>query len=87
MMFIIVDLPEPDGPMIATYSPRATRKSTPCSAGTSSEPFLYVLVMRCEIDRARVLFIAERLDRIERRRAKRRIRVRTRTLRSPQRRP
>ena len=31
-MFISVDLPEPDGPMIATYSPRSTVRSTPRSA-------------------------------------------------------
>ena len=31
-MFIAVDLPEPDGPMTATNSPRAIVKSMPLSA-------------------------------------------------------
>ena len=29
MRFISVDLPEPDGPMMATYSPRSISMSTP----------------------------------------------------------
>jgi len=33
-----VDLPEPDGPMIATFSPSSMRKSTPRSAATSLSP-------------------------------------------------
>jgi hypothetical protein len=36
--FISVDLPEPDGPMIATYSFRAIAMSTPRSARTISPP-------------------------------------------------
>ncbi len=40
MMFISVDLPEPDGPMIATYSPCRTSRSMPCSTGTSSAAVL-----------------------------------------------
>src|ERR1700722_9425781 len=41
--FIIVDLPEPDGPMMATYSPRSMRRLTPRSACTCcSEPMSYV---------------------------------------------
>jgi hypothetical protein len=36
--FIIVDLPEPDGPMMATYSLRRMTRSTPRSARTVSEP-------------------------------------------------
>jgi hypothetical protein len=38
MMCISVDLPEPDGPMIATYSPSSIRSETPPSAATSTEP-------------------------------------------------
>ena len=34
MMFIIVVLPEPDGPRIATNSPRKTCMETSASAGT-----------------------------------------------------
>src|SRR6185295_10763952 len=40
--FISVDLPEPDGPVIARYSPRFTSNDTPCSACTFSEPMSYV---------------------------------------------
>ena len=36
MMFISVDLPEPDGPMMATNSPSSTENDTPPSAGASS---------------------------------------------------
>src|SRR5512146_689765 len=42
-MFIRVDLPEPDGPIIATISPRRILKVTPSRAWTSTEPILYVL--------------------------------------------
>ena len=42
-MCIRVDLPEPEGPMMATYSPRATSMETPCSASTSTDPVAYVL--------------------------------------------
>jgi hypothetical protein len=34
MMFIAVDLPEPDGPMIATNSPVRMVSATPASAST-----------------------------------------------------
>jgi len=33
-----VDFPEPEGPVTATISPRATRRLTPRSARTSSSP-------------------------------------------------
>ena len=36
--FISVDLPEPDGPMIATNSPGSMLKLTPRSAWTSMSP-------------------------------------------------
>ena len=39
-MCISVDLPEPDGPMTATYSPAAMSKETPRRASTSSDPLL-----------------------------------------------
>ncbi len=38
MRFISVDFPEPDGPMIATYSPRSTPRETPERAWTFSSP-------------------------------------------------
>jgi hypothetical protein len=38
MMFIEDDLPEPDGPMMATNSPRAMARSTPASACTCASP-------------------------------------------------
>ncbi len=38
MRFIRVDLPEPDGPMIATYSPRSMAMDTPFRAWISSSP-------------------------------------------------
>ena len=37
-MFIRVDLPEPDGPTTATYSPRLIVSVTSCSARTASAP-------------------------------------------------
>ena len=37
-MFIIVDLPEPDGPMIATSSPSWMSRSTPRRACTVTSP-------------------------------------------------
>src|SRR5262245_10403674 len=41
-MFMRVDLPEPDGPMTATYSPSTMRNETPARACTSSAPTRYV---------------------------------------------
>src|SRR5256886_17627659 len=41
--FISVDLPDPDGPMMATYSPCRTSTSTPRSACTCSAPISYPL--------------------------------------------
>ena len=38
MMFISVVLPEPDGPMIATYSPVSTDSEMSLSTGTSILP-------------------------------------------------
>ena len=38
MMCMSVDLPEPDGPMIATYSPASMRSEMPRSAATSIAP-------------------------------------------------
>ena len=37
-MFIAVDLPEPDGPMMATNSPSPMVRSTPASACTAAVP-------------------------------------------------
>src|SRR5262245_3411907 len=37
-----VDLPEPDGPIIATYSPRSMEIDTPFSAWISSSPITEV---------------------------------------------
>ena len=37
-MCIRVDLPEPDGPMMATYSPAEMDRLTPRSAATAMEP-------------------------------------------------
>src|SRR2546421_8420203 len=37
-MFIVVDLPDPDAPMIATKSPDATSRSTPFSAWNAALP-------------------------------------------------
>src|SRR6185369_15574673 len=49
--FINVDFPEPDGPMIAMYSPRGISNDTPCSACTDSVPIWYVFQMfRIEIN-------------------------------------
>ena len=45
MMCISVDLPEPDGPVIATHSPLAISSETPPSAWTSASPIPYTLVM------------------------------------------
>jgi hypothetical protein len=38
MMFIAVDLPDPEGPMIATNSPAVNVRSTPSSAWTAASP-------------------------------------------------
>ena len=63
MAFISVDLPEPDGPMIATYSPGSIVNVTPCSTCTFTSPIVYVLVRsRMSITGS---FIAQGLDRIE----------------------
>ena len=37
-MCMRVDLPEPDGPMMATYSPWSMDRLTPRSAATAMEP-------------------------------------------------
>jgi acyl-CoA thioesterase-1 len=37
-VFMSVDLPEPDAPMIATYSPSRIVRSMPLSASTITEP-------------------------------------------------
>src|SRR5882757_11116507 len=42
-MCISVDLPDPDGPMIATYSPCSIESETPRNASTSIAPVLYTL--------------------------------------------
>ena len=38
IMFISVDFPEPDGPIIATYSPSETSREISLSTGTASLP-------------------------------------------------
>ncbi len=38
--FMKVDLPEPEGPMIATNSPGSTFTSTPCNAWTTVSPMM-----------------------------------------------
>src|SRR4051812_8686795 len=43
-MFIKVDLPDPDEPITATYSPASTRSDTPRNACTAVSPAPYVLV-------------------------------------------
>jgi hypothetical protein len=43
-MFIKVDLPEPEGPMIATISPQAILSERPLRACTSTSPILYTFV-------------------------------------------
>src|SRR5713101_2892276 len=63
--FINVDLPDPDGPMIATYSPRAIVNVSPRSACTCNAPLAYVFVTFCTSMTLSDLFIAQRLDRIE----------------------
>ena len=45
MMFISVDLPEPDVPMIAIDEPRSIVRSTPRSAWTRLSPITYVRSM------------------------------------------
>ena len=40
MMFIIVDLPEPEAPMMATNSPSRMVSETPRSACTSTSPIV-----------------------------------------------
>src|SRR4051794_28015917 len=44
MMCMNVDLPDPDGPVTATNSPRYTSSDAPRSARTSTSPTWYVLV-------------------------------------------
>src|SRR5438045_2014250 len=38
MIFIRVDLPDPEGPMMARYSPVGTIRSMPCRTSTRSSP-------------------------------------------------
>ncbi len=38
-MFIAVDLPEPEGPMMATNSPEPIDRSMPASACTAASPW------------------------------------------------
>src|SRR5437667_62349 len=45
--FISVDLPDPDGPMTATYSFCLICRLTPCSARTTSPPMSYARVSLC----------------------------------------
>jgi hypothetical protein len=45
MMFIIVDLPEPEVPMMASDEPCSIVRSTPRSAWTRLSPITYVRVM------------------------------------------
>ena len=45
-MCMSVDLPEPDGPMMATYSPWSMVRLTPRSAATEMDPVRYTLVTR-----------------------------------------
>ena len=45
-MCIKVDLPEPEGPMMATYSPSVMDRLTPRSAATLRLPVRYTLVTR-----------------------------------------
>src|ERR1700733_1025237 len=68
-----VDLPDPDGPMTATYSPGAMAKLTPRSASTFTSPRSYVFVTFATSIACRVLFMPESLDRVERGGAPRRI--------------
>jgi hypothetical protein len=44
-MFIVVDLPDPEGPITATKSPEAIRRSMPLNAWTAPEPWPKVLVI------------------------------------------
>src|SRR5512141_2936442 len=46
-MFMTADLPDPLGPMMATNSPAAMRRSTPRSAWNSATPRPYVFVTPC----------------------------------------
>src|SRR3954462_6387987 len=56
-MFIVVDLPEPDAPMIATKSPAATSRSMPFSAWNAAGPSPKRLVMpRSAISGSAILF-------------------------------
>ena len=48
-MFISVDLPEPDGPMMATISPSATCSEMPFRTVRSAPPVLYVLTMSTSV--------------------------------------
>ena len=45
MMFIRVDLPDPDGPMMATISPASICSETPFSTVSGMLPVWYVLTM------------------------------------------
>jgi hypothetical protein len=44
-MFIKVDLPDPDGPIIATNSPASMQSDVGCKAATAAEPDRYDLLM------------------------------------------
>ena len=44
MMFIMVDFPDPDGPMTDSISPLSTERLTPRRASTLTRPIWYVFV-------------------------------------------
>ena len=55
MMFIKVDFPDPEGPMIATYSLRAMPKETPRRAWTSDRVHVIDLLDGTKLERHRLI--------------------------------
>ncbi len=63
-MFMSVDLPDPDGPMMERNSPDSMDKSIPARAGTSIDPVLYTFLRFCIRIRG-TFFLVSWLDRCE----------------------
>ena len=60
-MLSSVDLPDPDGPMMATYSFRETFRSIPRRAGMDSTPSVIGLLDVIETDHLNLLLVPQRL--------------------------
>ena len=61
-MFIVVDLPEPDGPIIATNSPFSTLRFTPWSISYGLAAEIEALAYFSQLDESHFLIVLSRQD-------------------------